>query len=172
MTYRPLLALATCTALLLLPGCLRGVGEDASDTGPEGSVPDAVLFDQIADLPGVASTDGLVFERPFGNPAAYAGTITVEQGSDPLCVLDEALSILHQGRLDADLGIMVDGPEMSYDLFDLVGRSGSAEQRYGPQPTEPQDEATVRPCTPPDPGTYAAESAAPTPSTTKASRTP
>ncbi|RMI05000.1 hypothetical protein EBM89_16930 [Cellulomonas triticagri] len=163
MTHRRLLALTACASVVLLSGCVRGVGEDASDTGTEGAVPDAVLFDQIADLPGVASTDGLVFQHPFGYSAAYAGDITVEDGADPLCVLDEALSILHQGRADVDLLVSVVTPEMTYDLLSLVGRDGSAEERYGPQPTEPRDSATVRPCTPPDAGTSAAASATPTP---------
>ena len=155
MKHRRLVALASCAAVVMLSGCLRGVGEDASDSGPEGSVPDAVLFAQVADLPGVASAD-LVFQHPFGYSAAYAGQITVEDGADPLCVLDEALSVLHQGRDGVDLLARVVTDGLTYDLLSLVGKDGSAEERYGAQPTEPQPTATVRPCTPPDPGTSAA----------------
>lgn len=162
MKHRRLLALASCAVVLLLSGCVRGVGDDASDSGPEGSVPDQVLFDQVAELPGVASAD-LVFQHPFGYSAAYAGEITVEDGADPLCVLDEALSVLHQGREGVDLLARVVTDEMTYDLLSLVGKDGSAEERYGVQPTEPQPTATVRPCTPPDPGTSAAATATPTP---------
>jgi hypothetical protein len=161
MNHR-LVALASCATVVMLSGCLRGVGEDASDSGPEGFVPDAVLFDQVADLPGVASAD-LVFQHPFGYSAAYAGQITVEDGADPLCVLDEALSVLHQGREGVDLLARVVADETAYDLLSLVGRDGSAEERYGDQPTEPQPVATVRPCTPPAPGTSAAATATPAP---------
>jgi hypothetical protein len=162
MKHRRLFTLASCAAVVMLSGCLRGVGDDASDSAPEGSVSDAALFDQIANLPGVASAD-LVFQHPMGYSAAYAGRVTIDAGADPLCVLDEALSILHQGRLDVDLGILVEGPDMTYGLLSLVGHDGSAEERYGPQPTEPQPTATVRPCTPPTPGTSAAATATPTP---------
>lgn len=135
-------------ALLLLAGCVRGVSEDASGSAAEGAVPDDVLFRQVAVLPGVESAD-LRFQHPFGYPAAYAGEITIAAEADPVCVLDEALSVLHQGRPGAELGVLVVSDGRMYDLLSLVGRDGSAEDRYGPQPTEPQPTATVRPCTPP-----------------------
>lgn len=139
------------TAILLLAGCVRGVSEDASDSAPEGAVADDVLFDQVAELPGVEAAD-LRFQHPFGYPAAYAGEITIEAGADPVCVLDEALSVLHQGRAGVELGVQVVSDGRMYDLLSLVGRDGSAEDRYGTQPPAPQPTATVRPCTPPSEG--------------------
>lgn len=160
MRRGPLLALAAIT-LGLLTACLRGMSDDASDSAPEGAVPDEVLFDQVAGLPGVRSAD-LRFQHPFGYPAAYAGEITIHAGADPACVLDEALSVLHQGRAGVDLGVQVTADGRSYDLLTLTGRDGSAEERYGPQPTEPHPTATVRACTPPD-ASAALGSPAPTP---------
>lgn len=157
------LPFALAAVLLLLAGCVRGVTDDASESAPEGAVPDDVLFGQVADLPGVESAD-LRFQHPFGYPAAYAGEITVEEGADPACVLDEALSVLHQGRPGVELGVQVTSDGRMYDLLSLVGRDGSAEDRYGPQPTEPHPTATVRPCTPPDDETSLGGAApAPTP---------
>lgn len=145
---RAALALAGAV-LVLLTGCVRGASDDASASAPEGPVPDEALFRQVAGLPGVATAD-LRYQHPFGNPAAYAGEITIEEGADPVCVLDEALSVLHQGRPGVELGVRVTSGGRMYDLLSLVGRDGSAEGRYGPQPTEPQPTATVRACTPPD----------------------
>ncbi|TKR24398.1 hypothetical protein FA014_06360 [Cellulomonas hominis] len=66
-------------------------------------------------------------------------------------MLDEALSILHQGREGVGLEVLVTtSARETYGLSSLVGRDGSAEGRYGPQPTEPRPTATVRACTPPD----------------------
>jgi hypothetical protein len=148
--FTGVLSLGAC-ALLLLAGCVRGVHDDATATSEQGAVPDEVLFEQVRGLPGVVSVEGLRYQHPFGYPPAYAGTILVGQDADPLCVLDEALSVLHQGRTGVDLGVLVRTPEkQAYGLLSLVGRDGSAEHRYGPQPTEPQAEATVRPCAPPE----------------------
>jgi hypothetical protein len=158
MRHRVVVSLGACA--LLLSGCLRGTSDDASDTMPEGPVADDVLFEQLATLPGVAHVDDLRFQNAFGYAPQYVGLITVTEDADPLCVLDEALSVLHQGRTGADLGVLVRTPEnQAYGLLSLVGRDGSAEHRYGPQPTEPQAEATVRPCTPPE----SAVSTTPTP---------
>ncbi|NHT18303.1 hypothetical protein [Cellulomonas sp. IC4_254] len=138
---------------LLLTGCARGTSDDTTDADPEGAVADDVLFEQVADLPGVAATEDLRFQQDFGLPPQYAGRITAADDADPLCVLDEALSILHQGRAGVGLEVLVTTSEkQTYGLSSLVGRDGSAEDRYGPQPTEPQPTATVRPCTPPDAG--------------------
>lgn len=158
--HRPLLL--GLAALALLGGCVQGVSDDASTTSPEGAVPDDVLFDQIAELPGVASVEDLRFQHPFGYPPAYAGEITVDEGADPVCVLDEALSVLHQGRPGVDLGVQVIADGRMYDLLTLVGRDGSAEDRYGPAPTEPRPTATVRPCTAPD-GSASSDGLTPTP---------
>jgi len=149
---RRLLALGACT-LLLLTGCVRGTSDDASDSMPERAVPDEVLFQQVTDLPGVATVEGLRFQNAFGYEPQYVGRITAEPDADPLCVLDEALAILHQGREGVRLGVEVTTREkVTYGLSSLVGNGGTAEGRYGPQPTQPQPTATVRACTPPDPG--------------------
>jgi hypothetical protein len=144
-----LVSLGACA--LLLSGCLRGTSDDASDTMPEGPVADDVLFEQVATLPGVAHVDDLRFQNAFGYAPQYVGLITVTKDADPLCVLDEALALLHQGRRGVGLGVQVVTDDTTvYDVLSLTGREGSAEQRYGPQPTEPQAEATVRPCTAPE----------------------
>lgn len=161
MRRLPLLPVLAGAVLVLLAGCVTGASDDASESAPDGAVPDDVLFGQVAALPGVETAD-LRFEHPFGNPAAYAGEIAVEAGADPMCVLDEALSVLHQGRPEAELGVRVTSDGRMYDLLSLVGRDGSAEDRYGPQPTAPQPTATVRACTPPDDGS-ALGGATPTP---------
>lgn len=151
MRRLPLLPVLVGAVLVLVAGCVAGASDDSSAPASDGAVPDDVLFGQVAALPGVETAD-LRFEHPFGNPAAYAGEITIEAGADPVCVLDEALSVLHQGRPGVDLGVRVTSDGRMYDLLSLVGRDGSAEDRYGPPPTEPQPTATVRPCTPPDAG--------------------
>lgn len=74
---------------------------------PQGAVPDDVLFRQVAQLPGIAHVDDLRFQNAFGYEPQYIGLITVEEGAEPLCVLDEALALLHQGRLDVGLGVEV-----------------------------------------------------------------
>ncbi|VTR76765.1 hypothetical protein CHMI_01528 [Cellulomonas hominis] len=147
MKLTGLLALGVCAALLL-GGC---VPEEEPPPPSDGPVPDEVLFRQVQALPGVASVEDLRFQDPFGYPPAYAGSIVVEEGADPLCVLDQALSVLYQGRAGADLGVLVRTPEKrAYGLLSLVGRDGSALERYGPRSSEPQAEATIRPCTAPE----------------------
>ena len=148
MRHRPI-ALGACV-LLLLASCILGTSDDASDSMPEGAVPDEVLFTQVAELPGVARVEDLRFQNAFGYRPQYVGRVTTEDDADPLCVLDETLALLHQGREGVGLGVTVTTPDMSYGLLSLTGRDGSAEERYGPQPTEPQPTATVRACTPPD----------------------
>lgn len=158
----PALGAAVGTALLLT-GCASGTSHDTSDALREGAVADDVLFEQVAGLPGVAEVEDLRFQHDFGLPPQYAGRITVADDADPRCVLDEALAILHQGRQGVGLEVLVTTSEkQTYGLSSLVGRGGSAEGRYGPQPAAPQPTATVRPCTPPDAGS-AHEGATPAP---------
>lgn len=163
VTARTLGALVSIA--LLLTGCVRGTTDDASAAPAEGAVADDVLFAQVADLPGVADVEDLRFQQDFGLPPQYAGRITAADDANPLCVLDEALSILHQGREGVGLEVLVTtSAKKTYGLSSLVGRDGSAEDRYGPQPTEPRPTATVRPCTPPAEGSSLGGSTpAPTP---------
>ena len=126
-----------------LGGC--GIGPSGKSRGP---VPDDVLFEQVAGLPGVAAAD-LRWELNFGNTPAYAGTVTAERGADPLCVLDETLAVLYQGRQDTSLrAVQVEQGGTTVRAADLVGEARLGE-RYGPRPTEPQPTATRRACTPP-----------------------
>jgi hypothetical protein len=147
-------ALLGAVVTAALAGC--GFGPSGTSRGP---VPDDVLFEQVADLPGVESSE-LRWERNFGNTPAYAGTVTAEDRADPLCVLDAALFVLYQGRQDTSLrAVEVVQGTTSVRAEDLVGEAPLGE-RYGPRPTEPQPTATTRACTPPEVGT----SPAPTPS--------
>lgn len=137
-------ALLGTAVVVALVGC--GVGPSGTSRGP---VPDDVLFDQVADLPGVASSE-LRWERNFGNTPAYFGTVTAEDDADPLCVLDEALFVLYQGREDTSLrAVRVEQGGTTVRAEDLVGETPLGE-RYGPRPTQPQPTATMRACTPPD----------------------
>lgn len=138
----PTVLLGTAVVAALV-GC--GVGPSGKSRGP---VPDDVLFDQVADLPGVASSE-LRWERNFGNTPFYMGTVTAEDDADPLCVLDEALFVLYQGRHDTSLrAVEVEQGGTTVRAEDLVGETPLGE-RYGPRPTEPQPTATPRACTPP-----------------------
>ncbi|MET0434776.1 MAG: hypothetical protein ABW025_11460 [Cellulomonas sp.] len=138
-----LLGTAVATALA---GC--AVGQSGKPSAP---VPDDVLFDQVAELPGVRSS-AIRWERNFGNTPFYMGTITAEDAADPLCVLDEALAVLYQGRQDTSLrAVEVEQGGTTVRAEDLDGETPLGE-RYGPRPTEPQPTATLRACTPPSLG--------------------
>lgn len=135
-----LLGAAVAAALV---GC--AVGQSGKPSGP---VPDDVLFDQVAALPGVVSSE-LRWERNFGNTPFYMGTVTAEDDADPLCVLDESLAVLYQGRQDTSLrAVEVEQRGTTVRAEDLVGETPLGE-RYGPRPTEPQPSGTLRACTPP-----------------------
>lgn len=144
---------AALGVLIALTGCAPVLGgdrdRDRDRDEPTAAVADDVLFEQVADLDGVATAD-VRYQEVFGYPPTYAGTITVDPGADPLCVLDEALSVLHQGRRGAYLGVEVHAGERIYGVLSLVDRPGDVDSRYGPVPHQPQPSATVAPCAPPD----------------------
>jgi hypothetical protein len=110
-----------------------------------GSVPDAVLFDQVAGLDGVASAD-LSWDRRFGYTPQYVGTVTAEQDADAMCVLDQTMAILYQGRPDTGLReVEVVQGDRRLTASALVG-SDPLSERYGHRPSEPQPTAAVPDC--------------------------
>ncbi|GIG35348.1 hypothetical protein Cpa01nite_07290 [Cellulomonas pakistanensis] len=132
--------LASAVAIALV-GCGTASSRNAS-------VPDDVLFAQVTALPGVRDAD-LKWELNFGNTPAYMGTVVAEADADPLCVLDETLAVLYQGRRDTSLrAVEVVQGSTSVRAEDLVGETPLGE-RYGPRPARPQPSASPRPCTPP-----------------------
>lgn len=140
MTHRRLIgALVPLTVVLALGAC---------SAGPGGPVPDEVLFDQVAALPGVEDAD-LRWELNFGNTPGYMGTVTVDDDADAMCVLDQTLSILFQGRQDtSSRAVEVVQDDLTLRAEDLVG-DAPLRERYGPPPAGPQPTATVAACAPP-----------------------
>lgn len=110
-----------------------------------GSVPDDVLFAQVAELPGVEDSD-LSWNRNFGYAPQYVGTVTVAKDADAMCVLDQTMAILYQGRPDTgqDQVEIVQG-DTTLTAANLVGDDPLSE-RYGHVPREPRPSATVPTC--------------------------
>lgn len=88
----------------------------------------------------------LRWERNFGNTPGYMGTVTVGDEADAMCVLDQTLSILMQGRQDtSSRAVEVSQHGETIRAEDLVGEAPLVD-RYGPPPTSPQPSATIAEC--------------------------
>ncbi len=90
---RALTTAVLTTAVLAAAGC-------GSPERGRTAVPDDVLLEQLAAVPGVAAVD-VRFEDDVTTGPMYSGAVTVEPGADERCVLDTVNAILWQGRTAA-----------------------------------------------------------------------
>ena len=120
-------------ALLMAAGC-GGSPEDVHAT--YSPVPDARLFAQVRELPGV--TRAHVFYASDFNGKGYYGNVWVRRGVDARKTLDRVFAILWQGRPEAAIGSPIEVDRLGKPLvsaLDLGLKSYSDwVKRYGPQP--------------------------------------
>lgn len=141
--------LVTALGLVALTGCVfPGGSSDRPHEDVRIPVPDEVLFDAIATIPGVVDAD-VSYEDDFTDGSNYVGDIEVDADADPGCVLDRAYALLWQGR-DASIGVSVIQDDV-YTHGRDVGVEGNQfmgelEDRYG---RRPKDGVFVEPETPP-----------------------
>ena len=140
--------LVALVGLATLTGCAFPDGSDGSREGERVPVPDAVLFDAVSELPGVAES-GVQYEDTLPNGSRYSGHVEAEASADPLCVLDQVYALLWQGR-DATVSVSVvqDGVITTESDLGVSGNQfmGELEDRYG---RRPKDGVFVEPETPP-----------------------
>lgn len=109
-------------------------------------VPDDVLVEQIAGLPGVTSVT-LEFQRDPTYGPHYEGEIVVDPAlseAEVTCVRAQAWEILWQGRRTQTSSVsFVHGDDRIGSFGD-----GDGTDLYGPRPTEPRATATITPCRP------------------------
>lgn len=129
---RPLVLTVLALLLAATGGCSRAQ-EDQPDYEP---VPDRELFAQVAQLPGVVSTD-IQHRDTFNDPNDYVGTVTAAAKVDPVRLLDQVIAVLRQGRWQASMTLEVRQPDRTTTIVDLDLRSAGEPdltERYGPQP--------------------------------------
>lgn len=120
-----------CLLLLAgLAGCARAPSPEPAYT----PVDDQVLYQQVADLPGVRSAD-IAWDSTFTNGAVYAGTVRLDRSVDPVETLDEVTAILWQGRPNSSVILDVVTPRGTINnaSIRLQGHL-EIEERFGPQP--------------------------------------
>lgn len=91
-TTRPAATAALVVAVLV--GC--------APSAPAERVPDAALFETIADLDGVTGST-VEFRNVFGYSPRYVGDVEVSPDADAMCVLFQTIGILRQGRAGVEL---------------------------------------------------------------------
>ncbi|QGQ18393.1 hypothetical protein GC089_02890 [Cellulomonas sp. JZ18] len=113
---------------------------------PSSGVPDDVLVEQIAGLPGVTSVT-LEFQRDPTYGPHYEGEIVVDPGlteEEARCVSAQAWEILWQGRRTQTSSVsFVHGDDRIGSFGD-----GDGTDYYGPRPAGPRATATITPCRP------------------------
>lgn len=126
--------IAFAIALFVIAGC--SLGNVPTPRATYAPVPDAILYQSLAQIPGVARVD-VGWTNGFDNANGYGGTIYARRGADEVDILDRALAILRQGRPSAYLGaIEVARPDAFVIFASDVGLWTPADftARYGPQP--------------------------------------
>lgn len=147
---RALCGLVAAAATLTLTACNP---DDWQDDAPEGPVSDAELLALIEEIDHVTEASLEYVPYTFENGDYYDTFVTVDDGADPFCIVDQIYAILWMGRVTlVDVEVQT-GPAPS-DFVDQgdVGpgnnelwhsRSGLTE-RYGPRP-EPGSDPTPAP---------------------------
>lgn len=129
MRHRRLGACAALAAVLAVAGC--GAGDD------DRAVPDEVLLAQIARLPGVTAVDVSYEGGTLNVGPGYTGSVTVDDTTDPSCLLDRVYAILWQGRVASlEVYLLRGGDDLTSDEllgFDANVHDPQVERRYGPR---------------------------------------
>ena len=120
-----------CLLLLAgLAGCARAPSPDPTYT----FVDDQILYQQVADLPGVRSAD-ISWDSSFTNGAVYSGTVRLERRVDPVDTLDHVTAILWQGRPHSSVILDVVTPRGTINNASIRLQDHlEIEERFGPQP--------------------------------------